>query len=143
MISLCVGGVRHTWKAFDKGYNFSLELISIGGLHAKLWAFKLTGVPNVGILGLPLGNLETKWHLSVGHVAKHKIYYKGEGGGFPQIRALVSLVNLSLLMARPSTKVPWLCTNQLIVWFVKVRVSEWLLIILPSPILELQQAPHP
>ncbi len=35
---------------------------------------------------------------------RHKIYYKGEGGGFPQVRAVVSLVSPSLPVARPSTK---------------------------------------
>jgi hypothetical protein len=29
---------------------------------------------------------------------------KGEGGGFPQVWAMVSLVNPSLLVARPNTK---------------------------------------
>jgi hypothetical protein len=33
-----------------------------------------------------------------------KEYYMGEGGGFPQIRAVVSLVSLELPMACPSTK---------------------------------------
>jgi hypothetical protein len=28
----------------------------------------------------------------------------GEGGGFPQVRAVVSLVNLELLVACPNTK---------------------------------------
>jgi hypothetical protein len=28
------------WKALDKSYNFALDLISIGGLHTKLWAPK-------------------------------------------------------------------------------------------------------
>ncbi len=35
------------------------------------------------ISGLPLGNPRTKCHLDVGLVEKHKVYYKGEGGGFP------------------------------------------------------------
>ncbi len=26
------------WKSFDEGYNFVLDLVSIGGLHTKLWA---------------------------------------------------------------------------------------------------------
>jgi len=30
--------------------------------------------------------------------------YKGEGGGFPQVQAMVNLVNPSLPMARPNTK---------------------------------------
>jgi hypothetical protein len=29
------------WKALDKGYNFSLDLISIISMHVKLWAPKL------------------------------------------------------------------------------------------------------
>jgi hypothetical protein len=38
---------------------------------------------------------------------RHKVYYKGEGGEFPQVQAvvsLVSLVSLSLPVAHPSTK---------------------------------------
>jgi hypothetical protein len=31
-------------------------------------------------------------------------YYKGEGGGFPQVRAMMSLVNPRLPVARPNTK---------------------------------------
>jgi hypothetical protein len=34
---------------------------------------------------------EKKNHLDVGSVASHRIYYKGEGGGFPQVQAVVSL----------------------------------------------------
>jgi hypothetical protein len=33
-----------------------------------------------------------------------KEYYKGEGGGFPQVRAVMSLVNQCLPMACPCTK---------------------------------------
>jgi hypothetical protein len=50
------------------------------------------------------GSPMTKCHLDVGLVVRHKVYYKGEGGGFPQVRAMVSLVNLSLLVVRPSNK---------------------------------------
>jgi hypothetical protein len=62
------------------------------------------GVPTLEILGLPLGSHATKCHLDVGFVAIHKVYYKGEGGGFPQVWAVVSLVNLNLPMVCPSTK---------------------------------------
>ncbi len=47
-------------KAFNKGYNFVSDLISIGGLHAKLWAPKVAKVLVVGISGLPLGSPRTK-----------------------------------------------------------------------------------
>ncbi len=62
------------------------------------------GVPSLGISGLPFGSPETKCHLDVGLVERHKVYYKGEGGGFPQVRAVVSLVSLSLPVTRPNTK---------------------------------------
>ncbi len=91
-------------KSSQWGLQFCLDLISIGGLYIKLWGPKNTGVLILTILGLPLGNLGTKNHLDVGLVERHTIYYKGEGGGFPQVRAVVSLVNPSLPMARHSTK---------------------------------------
>ncbi len=91
-------------KNLDKGYNFSLDLILIEGLHVKLWAPKVARVPTLGILGLPLGSPETKCHLDVGPMTNHRVYYKGESGGFPQVRAVVSLMNPSLPMVHPSTK---------------------------------------
>ncbi len=87
------------WKALNKGYNFASDLISIRGLHAKLWGPKVTGVPTLVISGLPLGSPGTKSQLDVGPVGNHRVYYKGEGGGFPQVRAVVSLV---------SSSCPWL-----------------------------------
>jgi hypothetical protein len=55
-------------------------------------------VPTLGISGLPLGSPETKCHLDVGPVARHRVYY------FPQVRAVESLVSPSLPVAHPSTK---------------------------------------
>jgi len=74
---------------------------------------------------------------------RHKVYYKGEGGGFPQVQVMVSLVNLCLLVVHSSTKMLQLCTNQLVFWFVHVCVSIHLLVNLLSPILDLQHAPLP
>jgi hypothetical protein len=96
--------VRHTVGKLNEGYNFDSDLILIKGLHAKLWAPKIVGVIVVGISGLPLGSLETKCHLDVGPMASYKVYYKGEGGGFPQVRAVVSFVSLNLPMAHFSTE---------------------------------------
>ncbi len=70
----------------------------------KLWAPKVARVQVVGISGLPFEKPETKCHLDVAPVERHKKYYKGEGGGFPQVRAVVSLVSSRLLVAHPSTK---------------------------------------
>jgi hypothetical protein len=57
-----------------------------------LWAPKITEVPTLGISRLPLGSPRTRCHLDVGLMAKHRIYYKGEGGGFSQVWAVVGLV---------------------------------------------------
>jgi hypothetical protein len=101
---LCRWHATYLWKDLNEGYNFSLDLILTGGLHAKLWAPKVARVPSLGISRFSLGSPETKCHLDVGLVERHRAYYKGEGGGFPQVRAMVSLVSLNLPMARPSTK---------------------------------------
>jgi len=36
------------------------------------------GVPTLAILGLSLGSPETKCHLDVGLVKRHRVYYKGK-----------------------------------------------------------------
>ncbi len=58
----------------------------------------------VPILGLPLGSPETKNHLDVGPAERHKVYYMGEGGGFPRVRAVVNQMSPELLVVCPSTK---------------------------------------
>jgi len=74
--------VTYHWKAFDKGYNFALEFCtkSYGfpkSQKSQFWKF----------WDSQLGSLETKWHVGAGPMARHReYYYKGEGGGFPQVR---------------------------------------------------------
>jgi hypothetical protein len=65
---------------------------------------KVTGIPTSRISKLPFGSLETKCHLDVGLVKRHKIYYKREGADFPQVQAVVSFVNPSLPVISFSTK---------------------------------------
>jgi hypothetical protein len=103
-ILVCKWHATYRCKTLNKGYNFALDFISIEGLHAKLWAPKVAKILVVRILRLPLGSPRTKCHLDLGLVERHKIYYKGEGGDFPQVWAVVNLVSLSLPMAHPSTK---------------------------------------
>jgi len=50
-----------------------------------------------------------------------KKYYMGEGGGFPRVRAVVSLVSLELPMVCPSTKgVPEIILTNLLVGLIQV-----------------------
>jgi hypothetical protein len=85
---------------------------------SKLGHPKVTGIPTLGISRFPFGSPRTKCHLDMGLMERQKIYYNGEGGGFPQVRTVGNLVSPSLPVARPKTKVLKLCTNQLVVWFV-------------------------
>ncbi len=102
------------WKAFNKTYNFAWDLIAIEGLHAKLCASKVVKVPVVGISRLPLGNPKTKSHLDVALVESYRVYCKGEGGGFPQVRAVVRLMCLSCPWLVLAPKVPQLCTTHFV-----------------------------
>jgi hypothetical protein len=63
----------YRWEALDESYNFALDIISIGGLHAKLWAPKVAEVPVMGISRLPFRSPGTKWHLGASPVARHII----------------------------------------------------------------------
>jgi hypothetical protein len=104
----------YSWKALDEGYNFALDLIFIEGLHTKLWRLKVAGVPTLAISGLPFGSLGTKSHLDVGLVERRRVYYKGEGCDFPQVRAMVSFVCLSCPWLVLAPKVFQLHTNHLV-----------------------------
>ncbi len=117
--------MTYRWKALDENYNFVLDLISIKGLHAKLWHTKVAGVSTLAISGLSLGSLGTKSHLDVCPVERCRVYYKGEGGGFPQVRVVVSLVCPCYPWLVLAPKVFQLCTNHLaLVLCRSVWVSE-------------------
>jgi len=62
--------------------------------------------PNFGNFGTPIWESRDKMPFGCGPHggAYYKVYYKGEGGGFPQVRVVVSLVSSNLPMARISTK---------------------------------------
>jgi hypothetical protein len=62
----CRWHATYCWKDLDKGYNFASDLISIGGLHAKLWGPKIEEVPPLGISGFPFGSPGTKMPFGCG-----------------------------------------------------------------------------
>jgi hypothetical protein len=64
----------------------------------------VAGVQTGIVLGLLLGSPEIKSHSDVGAAERCKEYHIGEGGGFPRVRVMVSLVSLELPMACSSTK---------------------------------------
>jgi hypothetical protein len=102
------------WKALEHGYNFAIDFIVIGGLHKKLCALKVAKVLAMGISGLPLGSPRTKCHLDVTPMERCRVYYKGEGGGFPQVWVVVSLVCLGCPWLVLAPKVFQLCINHFV-----------------------------
>jgi hypothetical protein len=64
----------------------------------------MMGVQIKTILRLLLGSPGIKSHSDVGATERRREYYMGEGGGFPRVRAMVSLVSPESLVACPSIK---------------------------------------
>jgi hypothetical protein len=61
--------------------------------------------PNYGNFKTPTWESQgTKCHLDAGLVVSHRVYHRGEGGGFPQVQAVVNLVSSNLLVAHLNTK---------------------------------------
>jgi len=111
------GRATYRCKAFDESYNFASDRIAIRGLLAKLWGSKVAGVPFGAISGIPLGSPGKNSHLDLASMECSRIYYKGEGGGFPQVRVVVSLVCPCCPWFVLAPRVLQLCTNHF-VWVV-------------------------
>ncbi len=85
----------------------------------------MAGVQTGTVLGLLLGSPRIKSHLDAGAVERRREYYMGEGGGFPQVRAVVSFASPELPVACPSTKgAPESDLTNLWVGWMQVQVSK-------------------
>jgi len=105
--------MTYHWKSLNEGYNFALNLISIGGLHEKLWAHKVVRVLAMRILELPLGNVNWMWALWRG--TKYTIRGKVMASPNSEPWWVLWVRICPWLVLAP--KVLQLCTNQLVVWF--------------------------
>jgi hypothetical protein len=114
---VCSRSATWSWKALEESYNFGSNLVPIQAWGEKLWMPKVLGVQTKTISGLHLGSPGKKSHLDVAPARSYKEYYKGEGGGFPRVQAVVSQVCPS---ARGLSQHPKECRmsfNQLVVGF--------------------------
>ncbi len=111
--NVCNGSATWHWKDLDESYNFGLNLVPIRAWGEKLWMPKVPGVQTGTVSGLHLGSPEKKSHLDVASARSCREYYKGEGGGFPRIRAVVSQVSPSCpwLVLTPKKGAEWVLTN--------------------------------
>jgi hypothetical protein len=112
--------MTYHWKALDEGYKIFLDLIIIEGLHAKLWAPKVIGVPVVGIsrlLDSHLGVSEQNaiWMWPPWRDTKNNM--RGRWC-FPQVWAVVNLVSSRLPVVCPSTKNAQIMHQSTCCWFV-------------------------
>jgi hypothetical protein len=83
------------WKALDESYKFDSKLVLIQVRGEKLWTPKVPGVQIGTVSGLHLGSPGKKSHMDVASTRSCREYYKGEGGGFPRVRAVVCRVSPS------------------------------------------------
>jgi hypothetical protein len=112
------------WKALNEGYNFALNLILIGGLQTKLWA--------------PKSQKSQLWEFWDSHLevsGQNAIWMWASWRGIDyNIRGKVVASPKSGLWWVLWVRIyPWwvlapkvfkLCINQLVVWFVHIRVSD-------------------
>ncbi len=70
--------------------------------------------PNLGNFETPTWESGDKKPFRCGPMKRRKVYYKGEGGDFPQVRAVVSLVSSSCPWLVLTPKVFQLCTNHFV-----------------------------
>jgi hypothetical protein len=68
------------------------------------------GTPSFSDFGILIWEFRDRSHSDATPIGRCKVYYMGEGGGFPQVWAVVSLVSPRSPVALPRTKgAPTLC----------------------------------
>jgi hypothetical protein len=83
------------WKDLFEGYNFGLNLVPIGGRGEELRSPKVLGVQPRTVSGFHLGSPGKKSHSDATPVGERRVYYRGYGGGFSRVRAVVCHVSSS------------------------------------------------
>ncbi len=85
----------------------------------------MVGIQTGAISRLLFESLGIKNHLDVGVVKMRREYYIGEGGGFPRVQAVVSLVSPESSMTCLSTKgAPESELTNLLVGWMQTRMSN-------------------
>jgi hypothetical protein len=91
----------------------------------RVIALQSCGSPNRDNSGLFLGSPRTKSHSDVDAAERRREYYMWEGGGFPQIRAVVSTMSPKSFVACPSTEAaPESELTNLLVGLMQIRGSN-------------------
>jgi hypothetical protein len=92
-ISLSADGVRHIVESSQQGLQIFFRLHLDPRFARKVMGFQSRRrSPNLGDFGTPTWEFRDKKPFGCGPVKRCKVYYKGEGGGFPQVQVVVSFV---------------------------------------------------
>jgi len=113
LIYLAADDVRHSVRKILTRATTLLQT----ALQFEVMGLQSPGSPSCRDFGTPAGVPREKNHLDVGLVERSRVYYKGEGSGFPQVRAVVSLMCPCCSWLVLASKVFQLCTNHF-VWLV-------------------------
>jgi hypothetical protein len=89
------GSVTWRWKALFEGYNFGLDLVSIGGWGEELWSPKVPGLQPGTVSEFHFGSPGKKNHSDATPMGECREYYREYGGGISRVRAVVCLVSPS------------------------------------------------
>jgi hypothetical protein len=115
LIYLAAGGVPHIVEKLSTRSTTLLQTASRSEVCSQSYeGSKVVGVLFGAISGLPIGSPGKNSHLDVASVESCRVYYKGEGGGFPQVRAVVSLVCPCCPWLVIAPRVFQLCTNHFV-----------------------------
>jgi hypothetical protein len=96
------------WKDLEEGYNLDSKPCCDRALQSGVMAIQSPGSPVGTISGLHFGSPKNLCHLDVASTVSYKEYYMGEGGGFPRVRAVVSLVCPSACGLSQHPRVSWM-----------------------------------
>ncbi len=89
-------GVRYVAGKISTRATTSVKTLSRSEFRARSYDLSKSQESRIGTLGwisgLQLGSPRKKCHFDVGAVERRRVYYMGEGDGFPRVRAVVCLV---------------------------------------------------
>jgi len=115
LIYLAIEGVRHIVGKFLTRVTTLLQIASRSEVYLQNYGAPKSQESQLArFRDSHLGVSGEKNHLDVGYVANHRVYHKGEGGGFPQVQAVVNLMYPCCPWLVLAPKVLQLCTNHFV-----------------------------